>query len=147
MALSGTANAATTAKAAASAQHAESAAVRYDDPHAWLDSASVVTSVTPLTVLTFHVTAHNGVPWLRDPRTSTWHNLRGVPGSQGGYVTNISISQVYPVPPIDGMAAPVAVRITARVNNDRLYSTVCNVTNALSGNPLPCTTWTLISPP
>ncbi|MBB2912305.1 hypothetical protein FHS43_003585 [Streptosporangium becharense] len=120
----------------------------YENPHTWLDSTPVLTSVYPPAFHVFQVSAKDGVPWIRDPRTtenSGWHNLRRIKNSEGGYVTNITIAQEVEKLLNDKKAV---VRITARVAGGRIYSTLCDVTKKLPPvGYLPCEDWAAISKP
>lgn len=115
----------------------------------WLASGTVES--LPESPMVFDVSANNGVPWIRDPRSSpSWQNLRRVPGSQGGYVTNISIAEDAATSYAPDPTTTSAVRVTARSAAGVFY-TVCRLGNLSmlsiplpTSGPLPCTPWAAV---
>ncbi|MEO3875930.1 hypothetical protein ABGB18_44755 [Nonomuraea sp. B12E4] len=118
----------------------------------WLDSVGItLTDDTAPTV--FRVSANGGVPWVYDPRNaagSRWQSLRQVPGSQGGFVTNITVAQGDPAAsPVVG--ATFALAITARTGAG-IYQTTCAVEDAggdvtftpVGGVLTNCSAWALL---
>ncbi|WP_127936290.1 hypothetical protein [Nonomuraea polychroma] len=70
----------------------------YRESGPWLDSAFVALSggtTGSYEGQLFAVTSDRGVAWVYDPRLPAgqrWQSLRRVPGSQGGYVFNVSVA-------------------------------------------------------
>jgi hypothetical protein len=120
----------------------------------WLDSVTVVGLPAPATgPVTFNVTARNGIPWVYDPRVasgaSRWQNLRRVPNSHGGYVTNISVALGDPALAPGAPATTFALKITARTGAG-IHFTTCAIADATS-DPFPtvgtltnCTPWAAV---
>jgi hypothetical protein len=121
----------------------------------WLDSAWVeLDALTDAPGQVFAVTANGGVPWVYDPRAplaERWRNLRTVvPGSQGGFVLNITIAAEE-----NPILAPTenAVLIKARTAAG-IFQTRCVVERAgvrqlftlATATPPNCSTWARISP-
>jgi len=111
------------------------------DGNPWLDSDDVSGLPAPFDAnpVVFYVTANGGVPWVYDPREPSgqprWQNLRRVPGSQGGYVVNISVAQG------DNSLSPVvgtthSLKITARTVSG-LFSTTCGIATAATNTEFP----------
>jgi hypothetical protein len=107
----------------------------------------------PESPLVFTVSVNNGVPWISDPRSVPhWHNLRRVPGSQGGSVTTISVAQDDPRNYLPEPLTTTALRVTVKTTRGGIFSSVCSLGNLMNDSiafpaagPLPCTTWALIS--
>ncbi|GAA4595892.1 hypothetical protein GCM10023194_66590 [Planotetraspora phitsanulokensis] len=120
----------------------------------WLDGDDVsnlspaITAPVATSSLLFLVSANNGIPFIRDPR-SGWANLRNVANSSGGYVQNITIGQLTTTT----MAGPQIVRVTARTSAG-IFKTDCRIDvkpiPTSGAIPVPsagisgCTAWTTL---
>ncbi|WP_203885860.1 hypothetical protein [Planotetraspora kaengkrachanensis] len=125
---------------------AASASTTMTDPHVaggpWLDGDDISNLPTAFTgngtsSLLLLVSANNGVPFVRDPRTG-WANLRNVANSAGGYVQNITVGQL-----TTGATGPQIARITARTAGG-IFKTDCTIDAVpipTSGPILGCSPW------
>jgi hypothetical protein len=105
----------------------------------WLDSTTVRAFAMTGPVV-FAVSANNGVPFIFDPNSTPihWQNLRRVPLSQGGFVTNITVTEA-----ANSTPGSAKLLIIARTSDSNFFFTTCNVQNVLPQAPalLPCTPW------
>ncbi|GAA4584519.1 hypothetical protein GCM10023194_24680 [Planotetraspora phitsanulokensis] len=108
-------------------------------PSRWLD-ATIVRAFPPATgPVNFAVSANNGVPFVWDPDSAPlhWQNLRRVPGSMGGYVTNITASE-----DASSVLGKPILAILVRTSDSNIFFTLCNVQSPFpQAGPLPCTAW------
>jgi hypothetical protein len=118
--------AASTAAGAATVMTKSAPADRQQEP--WLDSVLVRTTGYPVANtpgMVFRVSANGGIPWIKDPNTGVWHNLRGIQGSESGVVTNISVADNFgEASKTPGFLASLV--ISARTESGKIYQTKCS---------------------
>ncbi|MBP2705238.1 hypothetical protein JOL79_15585 [Microbispora sp. RL4-1S] len=106
----------------------------------WLDSTFMVIPATNANTpgRVFRVSANGGIPWILDPNTGVWQNLRGIQGSQGATVVNITVANRTPMASEVGVDASLV--ITARTSDSQIWQTTCRWGTATGTSPLPATT-------
>jgi hypothetical protein len=129
-----------TAAGAATVMTKSSPADRLQEP--WLDSDFVITTGPPAANspgMVFRVSANGGIPWIMDPNTGVWHNLRGIQGSESGVVTNISVANnAGEASKTPGVRASLV--ISARTESGKIYQTKCSWGNNPGMAPMPAST-------
>ncbi|GII58865.1 hypothetical protein Pth03_72540 [Planotetraspora thailandica] len=123
-------------------------------PAEWFDSAFVTIDTVAGTNVNepgrvFRVSANGGVPWIRDPNTNTWINLRGIESSGGGAVTNMTVADNRLAITADDAVATdnvnASLLIAAETASGSIYQTTCTW-GATVGSPLPATATTAFFP-